>query len=434
MATRPSWGRYPEASQTVQPVAWRDQVASLARLEGPLLAGGNNRSYGDSALNDGGRVADLSRLDRFVSFDTRRGIIRCEAGVTLGEVLRVALPRGWALPVLPGTQYVTVGGAIAHDVHGKNHGSAGTFARCVREIVLWRSKEGFVTCGPSLHPGLFSATVAGMGLTGAIVEAELQLRPQPATQLEVETKPFASFDEFLAIAAESEGTWEYTVAWVDGLARGRSLGRGVFFRANHAARDEGAAEIPAERGKWSVPFDFPGFALSAPSVRAFNALYRSAHRGGTRRSGYAPFFFPLDSIGQWNRIYGRRGFLQHQCVVPMAAGRHVVTRLLGEIALAGEASFLSVLKTFGSIRSPGLLSFPREGVTLAMDFPMRGRSTLDLLDRLDALVRGAGGAVYPAKDARMSPETFRQSFPRLEDFRPHVDPRFSSSFWRRVNA
>jgi FAD/FMN-containing dehydrogenase len=420
--------------QSVRRVSWRDEIASMAGESGFVLAGGANRSYGDSALNSGGTVGDFSPLDRFIAFDSGRGTMRCESGVTLGEILRVALPRGWGLPVIPGTQFVTVGGAIANDVHGKNHGACGTFAGCVRGLLLWRSPEGFVECSPQLHPGLYAATLGGLGLTGAIVWAELQLRPQPATQVEVQRIPFRNTEEFLAIAASSESGWEYTVAWVDGLARGKRSGRGVFFRANHVERDNGLPELPARDSRWVVPFDFPGFVLSTPFVRAFNALYRSTHRKGLARMGFAPFFFPLDSVGRWNRIYGRHGFVQHQCVVPMDTGPLAIASLLNEIATAGEGSFLSVLKTFGKVRSPGLLSFPREGITLAMDFPMRGLSTLDLLDRLDVLVRDAGGAVYPAKDARMSPETFRRSFPLLDEFRPYVDPRFSSSFWRRVNA
>ncbi len=399
-----------------------------------MLASGNNCSYGDSALNDGGVVANLSSLDRFVGFDTGTGVIRCESGVTLGEILRATLPRGWGLPVIPGTQFVTVAGAVAHDVHGKNHEVAGTFATCVREIVLWRSTDGLVTCSSEREPALFAATMAGMGLTGAIVEVELQLRRQASTELDVETIPFRGVDEFLDVAAVSRIGSEYTVAWVDGLARGRHLGRGIFFRANHAARDMSVPQLPAARPRVAVPFDLPAFVLCSLSVRAFNAAYGAAHRAGRRRVGCAPFFFPLDTVAGWNRIYGRRGFLQHQCVVPMAAAREAVSALLRDIADAGEASFLSVLKTFGARRSPGPLSFPREGVTLAMDFPMRGRSTLDLLERLDARVCDAGGAVYPAKDARMSAATFRRSFPRLDEFRLHVDPRFSSSLWRRVSG
>ena len=434
MTSRPTWGRYPATEQSVRRLAWSDEVASLAREPGFLLAGGNNRSYGDSALNDGGTLVSFSQLDRLIAFDADTGILQCESGVTLGEILRIALPRGWELPVVPGTQFVTVGGAIANDVHGKNHVTRGTFAGCVRSFLLWRSQQGLVECSRDQEAGLFAATVGGLGLTGAIVRAELQLRRQAATQLDVQTLRFANVEEFLALAAESESGWEYTVAWVDGLARGERLGRGVFFRANHAASDEGPGSLPVADGRWNVPFDFPAFALSAPVVRAFNGVYRATHGPRRARVGFAPFFFPLDSVHQWNRIYGSRGFVQHQCVVPMAAGREAITALLTEIAAAGEASFLSVLKTFGRVPSPGLLSFPREGVTLAMDFPISGRSTLDLLDRLDAVVRDAGGAVYPAKDARMSPDTFRRSFPRLEEFRAYVDPRFSSSFWRRVNG
>ncbi len=430
----PSWGRYPRVRETRVRMHWRDEIEKLATLGRPVLACGNRRSYGDSALNDGGIVADFSRLNRFVEFDAATGRLVCESGVTIGEILHVCIPRGWTLPAIPGTRFVTVGGAIANDVHGKNHAVQGSFGSGIERLILWRSREGFTECSLEREPALFSATIGGLGLTGVIVEAQLRLIPQRTSHMDMETVPFAGVEEFLALADESDRGWQYTVAWIDGLAPAGKIGRGVFFRANPADSPSGAGIVMANGGLGSVPFDLPGFVVSAPTVRSFNALYRWTHRRARHRVPLESFFFPLDSIEGWNRGYGRRGFLQHQSVVPMAGARASLEALLSAIAQSGEPAFLSVLKTFGRVASPGMLSFPREGATLAMDFPMRGAATLELLEQLDAIVREAGGAVYPAKDARMSRETFQRSFPRLDEFGPHVDPLFSSSFWRRVAA
>jgi FAD/FMN-containing dehydrogenase len=326
------------------------------------------------------------------------------------------------LPVLPGTQFVSVGGAIANDIHGKNHHRAGTFGRHVLRLELLRSD------GPPrlLDPGepLFHATVAGLGLTGLVTWAELRLERVPGPRLRTEAIPFRDLDEFADLTGASDGRWEYTVAWIDSLAR--VPGRGVFLRGDHA---EGAARAPSRR--LSVPFDLPTRALNRWTVRAFNRLYRIAARPGTRSCHYQPFFFPLDSVRRWNRIYGRRGFFQFQCAVPEL---RTIRSLLARIAASGAGSFLTVLKTFGGLPSPGMLSFPRPGPTLALDFANRGPGTLRLLDELEREVLDAGGALYPAKDARMSPTAFARGAPRLREFLPFVDPAFSSSFWRRVTS
>jgi FAD/FMN-containing dehydrogenase len=413
-----SWGRYPPPKHAAQaPVVWRSDALRGAP---PLLAYGRGRSYGDCCLNDGGTLLPTAGLDRFIAFDTANGILRCEAGVTLGEILALAVPRGFFLPVVPGTKHVSVGGAIANDIHGKNHHRAGTFGRHVRRLELVRS-DGRVECGPG--DALFAATVAGLGLTGLISWAELQLRPVPGGRIRVETVPFDRLEEFARLSAESDARFEYTVAWIDSL----STGRGLFFRGDHAPGDSDASPM-----RLAVPVDFPSGVLNGLTVRAFNAAYFAKNRllAGERETSFDPFFFPLDGVGHWNRIYGRRGFLQFQCVVPELPA---IAALLAEVGRSGEGSFLSVLKSFGPLQSPGMLSFPRPGLTLALDFANRGEPTFALLDRLEALVREAGGALYPAKDARMSKEMFASSYPRRAEFERHRDPSFSSSLWRRVS-
>lgn len=398
-----------------------------------LLPFAQGRSYGDSCLNDRGMLIDTRALDRFVHFDRDSGVLRCEAGVTLDAILELAMPHGWFLPVTPGTRYVSIGGAIANDVHGKNHHVVGTFGRHVRALELLRSDGQRIVCGPQRNTKWFQATVAGLGLTGLITWAEVQLRPIANMLMHVERMPFGDLAEFFALARESEPNYEYTVAWVDCASRGRGLGRGVFMRGNHAAADAGHKLTLSSRWSLVLPVDLPGMILNRATVRTFNTLYRFAQtrRPAERFMHYEPFFYPLDSIRHWNRLYGRRGFFQYQCVVPdkdPAAMNHIL-RTIGD---SGEGSFLSVLKTFGAVKSPGMLSFPRKGVTLALDFSNRGERTLQLLERLDRITREAGGAVYPAKDARMSARSFQSYYPQWRAFSRFVDPRFSSSFWRRV--
>ncbi|MFL5313116.1 MAG: FAD-binding protein [Myxococcales bacterium] len=420
-----SWGRYPPARQAAVSVHWRSDP--LPTVHGTLLPFGQGRSYGDCCLNDGGTVLVTSRLDRFIEFDARRALLRCEAGVRLADILAFAVPRGFFLPVLPGTRFVSVGGAIANDIHGKNHVRAGTFGCHVRQLEVLRSTGERTVCSPTANADLFAATVAGLGLTGLVTWAELQLRPVQGPFIETETVPFGGLDEFFAVDAESSQRFEYTVAWIDPRRRGV---RGLYFRGDHSARAGKAAPLREAAG---FPLDLPDFAVSGQTVAAFNALYYARGRLQTRRKvvRYAPFFFPLDALGKWNRVYGRQGLLQFQCVVP---DREAVRALLERVASSGLRSSLGVLKTFGEVASPGMLSFPRAGTTLALDFANRGAPTFALLDALESIVRDAGGALYPAKDARMSPATFARAYPRAAEFERHVDPAFSSSFWRRVRA
>lgn len=426
-----SWGGLEARDSTlIEPQDW---LAGHKRNH-QVLAYGNGRSYGDSCLNDGGGLIAARQLDRILSFDVATGIILCEAGVLLDEVLKLCVPAGWFPPVTPGTSLVTIGGALANDVHGKNHHRAGTFGRHVRSFELARSDGSLLNCTPIENAELFTATIGGMGLTGLITRVELQLMPVPSAEMLQEAIHLDGLDRFFAIAAESDTTHDYTVAWIDSLAAGKHFGRGVFFRANHAP----ASEAPPAKAVPTLPFPLkPPFPLiNGLSLRAFNALYRTAQprTPEPRRIAYRPFFYPLDRVRNWNRAYGPKGLRQFQCAVPMASARGAVEEMLRLTLKAGESSFLTVLKLFGNVPSPGMMSFPLPGATLTLDFPHRGERTLRLLDELDRIAIEAGGRVNPYKDARMSPSTFEASFPRWRDFARHADPAFSSSFWRRVTG
>ena len=431
-----SWGRYPPVEHTqVEQVYWRSEMPDLSASDESVLPFGYGRSYGDSCLNEGGISIDVSHLNRFISFDEEQGILCCEAGVSLADVLELVVPRGWFIPVSPGTKFVSVGGAIANDVHGKNHHHAGTFGCHVKRFKLLRSTGERLTCSPDQNAELFRATIGGLGLTGIILWAEFQLKPIVNPYLDVERIRFTSLDEFIQISAETDRSYDYTVSWVDILIGGNDLCRGIFMCGNNN-QSRKLADKPAKKAlSLAVPFDFPSFVLNPLTVRSFNELYY--HTQFSKRvqkvMHYEPFFYPLDSIHNWNRMYGKQGFLQYQFVVPFENGFEAMRDILGRIRRSGEGSFLTVLKTFGDIKSPGMLSFPRPGLTLALDFAYGGKKTLRLLDDLDNVVRASGGRVYPAKDARMSAESFQAFYPEWQEFEKYVDPHFSSSFWRRVS-
>lgn len=407
----------------------------LADVAGSVLPFGYGRSYGDSCLNPGGALLDVAPLSRFIAFDSHSGVLRCEAGVTLADILALVVPRGWFLPVVPGTQQVSVGGAIANDIHGKNHHRSGTFGLHVARFELLRSSGERLPCSPSDNPELFRATIGGLGLTGLILWAEIRLKRIPGAAITMERIRFRGLDDFFELSA-ADRDFEYTVSWIDCLRRKDPLGRGVFMRGDHAEARGLPARPRRDAPAVSVPFEPPRSLLSRLPMSAFNLLYYWGQRGRTvrRTVDYEPFFFPLDGVGNWNRLYGPERLVQYQCVVPEAVERDGTLALLEEVRRSEEACFLAVLKKFGAVRSPGLLSFPRPGVTIALDFAFRGASTLGLLERLDHVVADAGGAVYPAKDVRMSGASFRRFFPQWEAFAQQVDPKFSSSFWRRVTA
>ncbi len=426
-----SWGRYPPARQ--HGLALEQVTDPLPPLLEPALPFGNGRSYGDVCLNEGGALLLTRGLDRFFAFDPATGILRAEAGVLLSEILALIVPQGWFLPVTPGTQFVTLGGAIANDVHGKNHHFAGSFAEHVRAFELLRSDGARLICGPEQNVEWFRATVGGLGLTGLITWVEIRLQRIANPWIVAENRRFASLNEFFALNDDYEARYPYIVSWIDCAATGRALGRGIYMAGMHAPPGVRAA-APPQRRSLTVPFTPPVSLVNTLSVRGFNRLYYHLPRPVRGLTPYQPFFYPLDNLLEWNRLYGKRGFFQYQCVIPPEPARDALREILTRIAASGQGSMLAVLKRFGARTSGGLLSFPRPGVTLALDFPNLGQKTLALLDRLDEVTRQAGGAVYPAKDARMSGDSFRDYFPQWSTFANFIDPRFSSSFWRRVMA
>lgn len=426
-----SWGRLGAWAHELQPLT-DHAPASLPLGPGKSgLAWGMGRSYGDVCLNPGGVLWTTRGLDRFVAWDEARGVLVCEAGMLLRDIQRLMEPRGWLLPVTPGTQLVTVGGAIANDVHGKNHHLYGSFGDHVLHLRLLRTDGEVVECGPALRPDWFAATVGGLGLTGVITHASLRLRPVKGPWLETEGIPYGTLREFIDLADASADQWEHTVSWIDCLA-GRG-NRGLFMRARPGTQAAGGAVRPAAR-KREVPFTPPVSLVNRLSLRPFNSAYYHLGRlrAGRRCVHYEPFLYPLDNLLEWNRIYGKPGFYQYQCVVPRHWGLQAVQAMLKEIADSGEGSFLAVLKTFGDRAAPGMLSFARPGITLALDFPNRGEPTLRLFDRLDGVLREAQGRIYPAKDARMPRELFESGYPRLQEFLPYRDPGISSAFSRRT--
>lgn len=426
-----SWNRLPRVQpQDTHPLTNRQEKLP-GTLQPPFLAYGNGRSYGDVCLTKTGSLLMTRGLDRFIDFDPVQGIVRCEPGVTLGEVLALVVPCGWFLASTPGTRLATVGGAIANDVHGKNHHDVGSFGHHVRAFELWRSDGNVIECGPDQNAGWFRATIGGLGLTGLIRWAEIQLTPIQNPWMWVQSRRFSNLEEFWVLNREAEASWPYTVAWIDCLAKGKARGRGILLSGQHAAAQ---TDLPAfKTGKKRVPFDPPLSLVNRLSLRAFNTLY---YRQPVKPQGglthYVPYFYPLDAIQDWNRIYGRKGFYQYQCVIPPEQAEGAIAALLETIARHGEGSFLAVLKTFGSKPSLGMLSFPRPGTTLAVDFPNRGDKTLRLLSELDTIVKQAGGALYPGKDARMPSSLFQSGYPEWRTFSEYIDPNFSSRFWQRV--
>lgn len=424
-----SWGRLSRDGHRVVGLHDRARIAPLLRSCAlPGLVHGNGRSYGDVCLNPGGTLWMARGLDRFIAFDAESGILECEAGVLLKEIIDLVLPRGWFPPVVPGTQFVTVGGAIANDVHGKAHHVAGSFGDHVLDFDLLRTDGTVIHCSGSTNRDWFEASVGGLGLTGVITRARLRLRKVAGPWLDAETIPFDSLERFFDLSAESKGPFDYTVSWIDCV--GGESGRGVFFRGNHAQR---ADDVPPRRARTFL-LTPPVSLVNGLSLRVFNHLYYALQRAkqGRGEQHYVPFFFPLDNVLQWNRMYGPRGFYQYQSVVPPAVALQATRQMLREIAASGLGSFLAVLKTFGDRPAPGMLSFPMPGTTLALDFPNRGEGTLALFDRLNAIVREAGGRIYPAKDACMPRELFERGYPRLPAFLRYRDPGISSAMSRRL--
>lgn len=432
-----SWGNVLKPTHLVAHPAWRDDLPSLVASardgKHQLLASGLRRSYGDSALNPGGVLVDMTELDRFIDLSPETRTVRAEAGLSLDVLISVLLAKKLFVPVTPGTRFVTLGGAVANDVHGKNHHQNGTIGRWIRKLGLLRSDGIELELSPEDPTGLFAATIGGLGLTGIITWIELEVIPVDSIYIDSEKIPFGNLGEFFALAEESERDFEYTVAWVDCQTGGAALGRGLFSRGRHAVG--GPGKPVKSNVAFTMPVNLPSIVMNRTTLRAFNEIYyRNGRRtaGGARESLY-PFFYPLDSIGHWNRMYGASGMYQYQMVVPYNVQEDATRAALNAVTASGQGSFLAVLKTFGDVPSPGILSFPEPGTTLALDFPNRGSDTLRLMERLDAIVLEAGGRLYPAKDGRMPARVFQAGYPDWQSFAKHIDRAYSSHFWERVS-
>jgi len=408
------WGRLgvPGAERRAEDLA--------ALTAGAVLTRGLGRSYGDASLPppSAREVASSVLADRILAFDPATGLLCAEAGLSLETLNRIFLPRtpGFCSPVLPGTQYVTLGGMVAADVHGKEHHVRGCFGRHVERLRLRVASGEIVECDRGRHADLFAATLGGMGLTGHILEVTFRLQPIPSPWVEQETRRVPDIDAFMAALEQSARALPYTVGWIDCLTRGRHMGRGILIGGRWAEPGEAPARPPRARRKLAVPFELPSWALSALTVRGFNFGYYHKHRGERRAGIVHPdsFFHPLDAILHWNRIYGPRGFTQYQCVLPREAGPEAPRRFLELLTSRGGASFLCVIKDCGA-EGEGLLSFPLRGVSIALDIPVRA-DTQALVDTLNEHVLEAGGRVYLAKDAFTRAEHYRRMEPRLERF------------------
>ncbi|OAF09001.1 FAD-binding oxidoreductase [Bradyrhizobium neotropicale] len=421
------WGRFPVVDTDVlRPRSFAAVGEAVAGAAG-TVARGNGRAYGDAGIGASRTIA-MTGFDRVRSFDPATGRLRLEAGVLLSDLIDTFGPRGFLPFVVPGTRFVSVGGAIAADVHGKNHHCEGGFGRYVDSILLRTGEGETIEASREQNSDAFFATIGGMGLTGVILEATMRLRPVETGWIRERVVSTSDLDAAMR-ALEAGDSATYSVAWIDCVARGSELGRSLIYLGEHARASElpdGADAFPLGKDPGlAVPVDLPSITLNRYSIRAFNELY---YRMGARRAGTShvvslyPYFFPLDSISDWNRIYGRRGFLQHQCVIPEHGARDVLGDILDRVTRRGDASFLAVLKKLG--QGDGILSFPMPGYTLALDFPMKG-DILNFLDEIDRLVVAAGGRLYLAKDARQSHATFEAGYPALQRFkaiRKSLDP------------
>jgi decaprenylphospho-beta-D-ribofuranose 2-oxidase len=434
------WGGYPRGQVSLYCPAKVSEA--LPPYAGSVIVRGLGRSYGDAAISTTGLVMLSERLNRVARFDEQTGLLQAEAGTTIADILDEFVPRGWFPPVVPGTKFVSLGGSVAADIHGKNHHHAGTFGRHVTRMQIVGADRATTDCSPDDEPELFWATVGGMGLTGIITAVDLQLLPIESPYMVVRHTPAKDLDALLSMLEGKQWDDDYTVAWID-CVTGRGLGRSVLIRGHHAKHSDlpphlrEKRESPKNR-QHKLSFGFPPWALNRFTMAAFNETFYGwqGRRKGPFIDTFDRFFFPLDRIENWNRMYGKKGFVQYQCVLPLAESERGLQELLAELVRSRRSSFLSVLKRFGPAGS-GLLSFPLAGHTLTLDFPIRDEGLFPFLDRLDEIVLRHAGRVYLAKDARMHPETFRAMYPRFPEWqrlKSRIDPdnRFDSDLARRL--
>lgn len=434
------WGRYPRSTAAVMRP---ERLGELRLASGGVIARGLGRSYGDAATNGGRSVILTERLNRFLSFDNTTGVLRAEAGVTMGDILKTFVPKGWFLPVTPGTKFVTLGGAVASDIHGKNHHRVGSFGKFVTELRMMLADGFVVDCSPAKTPELFWATVGGMGLTGVILEVTFRLVPIQAAYIRARSRYVSNLAEALRVLSDPAMDDNYSVCWLDTTRTGASLGQGLVFTGHHAAPNEmptGVKDLLAPhktKPGLKVPISLP--VLNGLFMKIFNRWYAMQNN---KKDGYIShydsFFYPLDAVANWNLLYGSHGMTQYQVVVPADNAAAVLGDMLRSLQSERFASFLTVLKRMGA-ESGGYISFPKEGFTLTLDVPLSGNPRLfRVLNEMDEEVIQAGGRVYLAKDSRMRPPAFRRMYPRLPEWqavKSRVDPRniFNSDLSRRLN-
>lgn len=436
MTSISNWGNYPVVDADIKEFDNAQGASQIVQKLGRSVVRGAGLSYGDASLGD--RILSTTHFNRILSFDEHHGVIVAEAGVTLDQVLQLIVPNGWFLPVTPGTKFITVGGAVAGDVHGKNHHSEGSFSKYVTRLELLLADGSQITCTPDLNAELFDLVCGGLGHAALILTVTFTLKPIKTAFIRQQNVIINNLDEMLAKLQDFNSS-TYSVSWIDCLATGKNLGRGVLMLGEHATPEEVKSKEQFKvhtEPKLSAPFFFPGFLLNLFSVRSFNFLYYNKFKLGAHEAvvHYDPYFYPLDFVRNWNKLYGRRGFLQYQFVIPFEHASTGLRTILDKISKSGLASFLAVLKSMG----PGehLLSFPIPGFTLALDFPV-SKEIFPLLDELDKIVVDLGGRIYLVKDARMKPEIFKKGYPNAAQFKERVtrfDPehRFSSSLSQRL--
>lgn len=430
-----SWGRVNGKEKDSITLNWRKDAEIFPQLKPPVLAFGLGRSYGDSCLLEGGTLVRMHQLKRLRRFNAETGVLSCEAGLSIEDLLEFSIPRGWFIPVTPGTKFVTLGGAIANDVHGKNHHKRGTIGCHILDLELMRSNGERLKCSPSKERELFNATIGGLGLTGLILSCSIQLMPIESAWIDAQMIKTSGLDEFFEIDRTSDEDFEYTVSWIDCMAKGDKRGRGIYIRGNHAKTGVVSRDYAKQKGlKATIPIVAPDWTLNPLSIKLFNEVYyhKQFSKQKIVEQGIDPFFYPLDAVNHWNRLYGSKGLLQYQCIIPDSKIDELKL-VFDKIAQSGQGSFLAVLKRFGSVRSPGMLSFPVEGYTLSLDFRNVGQRSRQLFDELDRIVLKAGGRLYPAKDLLMSAASFQASYPHWQDFGRFIDPKCSSMFWERVS-
>jgi len=416
-----NWGNYPRMESDVKSFTFTEQLTTLMDTTSHFIPRGNGRCYGDASLAD--NTISTLHYKRILSFDTDNGILECQSGLTLDKILEVIVPKGWFLPVTPGTKFITVGGAVGSDVHGKNHHVDGSFSNHIIEMDVMVADSSVITCTPSNHTDLFEATCGGMGLTGIITRIKFRLKKIETSYVSQKQIKAENLEELISLF-EKYKDYTYSMAWIDCLTKGEQFGRGILIVGEHARESELNEKQKKRkldvRGKMKItfPFNLPSWVLNTFTVRVFNFLYYGKNFKKEKNNvvSYEPFFYPLDAILHWNRGYGKKGFVQYQFVLPLSAKQGLVD-ILKRISNEGLGSFLAVLKVFG--KQDSLISFPVEGFTLALDFPVRD-GLFRFLDELDQIVLQYGGRLYMSKDARMKPEILFKGYPRIEEFKSIV--------------